>query len=737
MLKDAIEDLKRSGIEVGEAEFADMSTVTDASTVYKDFKPWPALVIPYVDPWTDEFMEFERNGKMEPFARVRYFGDMEAKTFVKKKALRYGQPKDSGVHPYFPVVEGVDWVAIAKDQTMPIMITEGEKKSLAATLAGIPTIGLGGVYNFTHDGELLPILENINWDGRPVYLCYDSDAMNNNKIQVAEGRIATELSMKRNAQIFLVRLPEGPGGSKMGVDDFLVKEGEAALFDLLEVAPEMRKIDKEVMRLNAEAAWIDREGLVMDIRTDTWLKKSDFIKGSDFSSRTITVPTLKGTGVKTISVADSWLTHPHARRYTDTTFRPGTDDKAIPIPGGGTAYNRFRGLNAVEGDVEPFFALYDHMLSLTDEFEHDLIWKMLAFKMQNLENKMGLGMVLLGNQGGGKTLFCQIIADMVEPYDKTMASSEMGADFNGWVETSLIVLINEAEAVKLKENMQTLKRYITDKKTPMNEKYRANRQVNNYSFYMFNSNEKSAGAFSDDDRRMIVLDCPDTHPDGDDFYVPIYDWLEAGGPKKLLHYLQHYDLKGWEPPRHAPITREKRNAYLLSLTELQKLGATIQSSDESIILLWLSAAFSWSLSDSVGASQQSIQLASDIEKMLKQIQIRPFYTPFELSLMFPAIVSTLQSGRGNVAAPANKLASELRQMGVKFLACTDNFDGFMWKGQIRQYMIISPEPELDRPITQERFEELMATYPTYEETQRLALRSKTKRASKRNTERKE
>lgn len=724
MLKAAREDLEKSGISADEAEYAEMYSVKSARSVYEDFKDTPALVIPYVDPWTDDFIQFERDGEMLPFCRVRYYAPKQTvQSFKKRKELRYTQPADSGIHPYFPIVDGLDWVDVAADTDIPIMVTEGEKKALCACLVGIPTIGLGGVYNFAHDGELLPMLDQIDWQGRTVYICYDSDAADNSKVAVAEGRLATELSMKRHASVFLVRLPEGPGGKKMGIDDYVVKEGDDALYNLLESAPEMRKIDKEVLRLNAEAAWIEKEGLILDLRTDIWIKKADFTKGSEFSTRTVLVPADKGK-VKTISVANVWLTHPHSRRYTDTIFRPGTTDKAIALPGGGVAYNRFRGLDMEKGTVKPFFDLYDWMMSRTDEFEHDLIWKTLAYKMQNLEESIGLGLILLGKQGGGKSLFTRILAKMVDPYSVVISSDMLDSDYNPWVETSLIVVMNEAKSKKLKYNMDKLKTYVTDKEQPMNDKYRSVRQVEMHAFMMFNSNERSAGAFPDDDRRMIVLGCPDTHPDGDAFYAPIYEWFENGGAKKLLHFFTHYDLKGWKPPRHAPQTREKRMAYFASLTPIQKLGHAIKEANENLVAQWITASMEWASSEAVPPSQ--VGVAQQITQSLAHLQIRPFYTPEELALMFPAISSALAIGRYRDAAPGNLLAQELIQQGVDYLRCEDNFDGFFHKGQVRQFLIISNTDEYQEPISQRKFDKLMKQWPTYKEW----------RAAKRQTARK-
>lgn len=728
MLKIAAIDLENSGISVEEGEAAEMYSVKDASTVYPEFKAAPALIIPYVNPFTDDFFEFTHKGKTVPFCRVRYYiEEPKAQGFKKKKVLRYSQPEQSGVHPYFPVVEGIDWPAIAKDPDVPIMITEGEKKALAACLAEVPTIGLGGVYNFTHDGELLPVLEDIEWNGRTVYICYDSDAKENKKIQIAESRLSTELSLKRKANVFLVRLPSLPNGDKMGVDDFLVKNGEDALFDLLEDAPQMRGIDREILKLNNDVIWVAKDGLLLDLTTDTWMKKTDFVKGSDYSSLTLEVMNSKGDGAKIISIPDAWLTHPLARRYADTVFIPDTDDKSVELPNGGYAYNRFRGISGYAGDVNPFFDLYDWLMSRTDEFDPDLIWKLICYKIQNLGARIDLGLMLLGAQGSGKSLFGKIVAEMVQPYDKIMSSNELGSDFNGWIETSLIVVMNEAKTYQLKYNMDKLRTYITDKRQPMNEKYRINRQVDNHAFFIFNSNERSAGAFPDDDRRMIILGCPGIHPKGDAFYDPIGEWYEKDGPKKLLHYFQNYDLEGWVPPNRAPETREKRMAYNSSLTPIQKLGNEIVKGKSNLIVMWIAAALEWAGSEQVGSAPHQVSLSMQIAQSLTNIQIRPFYTPDELAMMFPAISATLAMGKVKDAAPAGMMAQELLQTGVNYLKCEENFDGFYYKGQCRQFLIVSDHAEYDKPITQDHFDELMAGFPTYREYRAKNRKPKTGR----------
>lgn len=711
MLKVAKADLRRSGITVQEAEEAEMYSIQDASGIYGDFREHPALVIPYVDPWTNDYITFERDGETVPFCRVRYFPpEKKVQIFGKKKLLRYTQPADSGVHPYFPMVDGLDWLDVADDAATPIMITEGEKKSLAACLATIPTIGLGGVYNFFSNGALLPILDKIKWEGRPVYICYDSDASNNNNIQAAEARLATELSQKRKAHVFLVRLPDSPSGAKVGVDDYLVDHGDDALFDLLEGARDMRPMDKEILRMNEEVAWIEAEGLVLDLEHDIWMKKTDFTMGSVYSARKILTPKAKGSGVNVNRVAMEWLTSPLARRYKDIKFAPGSDQRELKLPNGMLALNLFRGLEGEKGDVGPFFELMDWLLSRTDEFDPALVWKTICYKIQNLDARIDLGIMLLGTEGSGKSMFSKIVANMVTPHAKVMNSKGLGSDYNGWLETSLIIAMDEAKGYELKKNMSTLKSLITERRQPMNEKYRKARDVDNHGFFVFTSNERSAGAFSDDDRRMIVIGCPGVHPEGEAFYQRVGAWMDAGGSRKLLHYFQEYDLEGWEPPYRAPTTREKRMAFLSNLTPIQQLAYTVKGADKNIVLSWISASLEWAHN-----TPDDSALAAEVAQTLPHIPIRPFYTPEELALLFPHISATLRNAKVPGITSANLLAQEFLQAGIDYLRCDENMDGFVHKGLIRQYFIVSDHEKFRAPISQEDFEDLVEDYPTYKE----------------------
>jgi ABC-type oligopeptide transport system ATPase subunit len=456
------------------------------------------------------------------------------------------------------------------------------------------------------------------------------------------------------------------------------------------------------------------------------------VKGSKYSSIKLTVATGgKKAGLKEISVANEWLTHPHARRYDDTIFEPGNANKAIQNPDGTVFYNLFRGLEGAEGDVEPFFDLLEFLTSRTPELDPDLIWKTLCYKIQNLSGRCDISFMLLGKQGSGKSLFGKICMGMVQPYATKLSMDMVAGNFNGWMEQTLIAVIAETEGAKLRDNIGTIQSWITDKQQNVNEKYRVAKQVDNNTFFMLDSNELSAGFFPDDDRRMVVVHAPDRNPEGDVFYDRIGKWYENGGPKHLLHYFQHYDLEGWTPPNKAPRTRAKHNIHLAGLTPLQKIGERIMDGKTAnLVFLWMQAAQTWA---ATAAGQPNVphSLLDNVTTSLARLQIRPFYTPDELEILLPALSAGLGQGSRGRFSSAQKLAQELHQQGVPFLDCVDDLRGFRHGGQAQQYLVISDFEEYEDGLTQQEFNKLMRNFPTYAEYNRNKKAAKKPRKSKR------
>ena len=103
---------------------------------------------------------------------------------------KYLAPRNGGNRLYVPQILGHEFLT---DDDQALIITEGEKKALKACQEGHEAVSLPGVWCWrtrTEDGatgetRVLEDLDCITWDGRDVYIIYDSDAAKNPDVENA------------------------------------------------------------------------------------------------------------------------------------------------------------------------------------------------------------------------------------------------------------------------------------------------------------------------------------------------------------------------------------------------------------------------------------------------------------------------------------------------------------------------------------------------------------------------
>jgi hypothetical protein len=149
-----------------------LSALTVADAKRLRFSPYTAaaateLSLP-VDRAGFKLPYFDLTGKTTSFYRYRYLESADPKGFgalvetEAKDTLRYAQPAGSLNEVYLPPY--LDWTETARDPKRALVITEGELKAACAAKHGIPTAGLGGVWNFraaVAGYAFLPSLEAI------------------------------------------------------------------------------------------------------------------------------------------------------------------------------------------------------------------------------------------------------------------------------------------------------------------------------------------------------------------------------------------------------------------------------------------------------------------------------------------------------------------------------------------------------------------------------------------------
>lgn len=704
----AASDLERSGIWPEQAEYAEMYPVENARDIYEDFHPLPALVIPYLDPRTGEALTFERDGQQVPFARVRYLKE-PPKRRGQRKSQRYGQPLKSGVHPYFPRVEGSDWSDVFEDTSIPICITEGEKKALASCLAGVPTVGLGGVFNFMNEGDLLPALRDIEWKGRTAFLTFDSDAATNPMIMTAEARLADQLS-RLGAEVHIVRLPDGKNGEKIGIDDYLVAYGPEVYHATMFETQRMSTVDLEVTKLNQHLMWIEQEGKALELKTGIYMGRETLRSGSVYSSRKLIVPNAKGGSPKEVSIADKWLSHHGANRVSRTVFDPSTDESVLVEGLDTLVYNQWKGWSPEEGSVEPFLKLNEHIFKNLPSDLQDFPLKLMAYKFQNPHVKIPLALVLIGTQGSGKSMWANIMRTAAGDYGVEVPSEALASDFNGWLERAVVAVMDEAKPEYVSRGGASLKRLISEQAMMLNEKYRVSKQIKQYAQFILTSNDRRVGSYDADDRRMFVVNCADAHPKGRDFYTAIADWWQnREGAAKVCNYLLNFDLKGWVPPTRAPLTDEKIMAREENSSPVERLAEEMQTADENLVKMWIDNALASAKMAEMSQDNGVAARAREVTDALKRIQLRPFYTPDELAMLFPMMVEQLYSNKRMKNTPAGEISRQLRECGIKTLRNTDDPKGFKRNGRYHRYLVIADMQGLPMEMSQNKFDQLMDT----------------------------
>jgi hypothetical protein len=148
----------------------------------------------------------------------------------KNSTMKYAQPKKSGVRLYVPPATR----GVLKNPTIQLVITEGEKKSLKADQEEILCLGVGGLWNWLHDGQPIPDLDSIAWAERPVVITPDSDVWARPDLMRPVYALGTELE-SRGAKVSVCIIPQ-EDEKKVGLDDYLIAHGRTA-FEALKRMP--------------------------------------------------------------------------------------------------------------------------------------------------------------------------------------------------------------------------------------------------------------------------------------------------------------------------------------------------------------------------------------------------------------------------------------------------------------------------------------------------------------------
>ena len=165
-----------------------------------------------------------RCGAPDEFVRCKLFPPVSD---GQGHTIRYYQRAGTPARLYVPAPAR----AALADATVPLLITEGEKKALKANQEGLACLAVGGLWNWQSSGRPIADLDRIDWVEREAVLVPDSDIWTRPDLVQPVYALGKELE-GRGAKVVVLKLPAVPDGNKAGLDDYLCAHAREA-FDAL------------------------------------------------------------------------------------------------------------------------------------------------------------------------------------------------------------------------------------------------------------------------------------------------------------------------------------------------------------------------------------------------------------------------------------------------------------------------------------------------------------------------
>jgi len=222
-------------------------------------------------------------------------------------------------------------------------------------------------------------------------------------------------------------------------------------------------------------------------------------------------------GERYVPAAEYWLKSKYRREGRIVMEYPGTENEGD--------VNVYKGFNIkpVPCRPEEIQLFLDHTLNVicSGNREHcEFLLDMLAQKLQQPLDLLGIALVLKGKEGTGKSSFCNIFSLIIGPTHTGIATSRstLLGQYSGGMASKILVVGEEAVFSANKGEAERLKALITESPLDWNNKNIKQWSQKNCLMLMFTTNEDWAIPAGMDSRRFFVLKISDIHPGGDDEY---------------------------------------------------------------------------------------------------------------------------------------------------------------------------------------------------------------------------
>ena len=278
----------------------------------------------------------------------------------------------------------------------------------------------------------------------------------------------------------------------------------------------------------------------------------------------VTEPGLRS---KPVSLGSFWLSHPRRRQYARLDLVPH-GPTVLP----GQVFNLWRGfgVDPKEGDW-PLLRNHVHeVLANGDPRFADYILRWTAWVLQHPGERPEAALVLRGGKGSGKGVWGDVLMIIFGEHGlQIFDPTHLTGKHNQHLQNKLFLFADEAFWAGDKTAERTLKGIVTEKRMMIEPKgVNAFPWPNRLSIYMA-ANADWVVPASHDERRYAVGNVNERWKQNEDYFVPLFAEIKAGGAAAMLYDLLRMDLGDWHP-RKVPQTKALLEQKMLSLTGLEQ-----------------------------------------------------------------------------------------------------------------------------------------------------------------------
>lgn len=262
-------------------------------------------------------------------------------------------------------------------------------------------------------------------------------------------------------------------------------------------------------------------------------------------------------GGKNVSLANVLFTTGLAEKVYGLTFDPTTDDIKVPyLASLGNQINMWRGFELTpafhevpDANIQPFLTYIKEVIASGDEEAYGWVLDWLADILQDPGHKPGTALVVVGEQGAGKSFLGQVMRDIIgkSHSGQTNKIDNLVRNFNSVSANKIFMQCDEASHSGSRVSADALKSLITDETMLIEPKGLDQYEAPNHMRLFFTSNRENTAVFIDGsayERRYTVLHVNPKRAKDTVWWEGFRAWVDGNLPQIMRWLLDRkYDKK--------------------------------------------------------------------------------------------------------------------------------------------------------------------------------------------------